>query len=174
MVIAPPSTGPSIGPSIAGTVSQLSARTSSDFSTLRSSTSRPTGTIIAPPTPCTKRPATSSPSPSLAAQPSEPSRNTPIAPMNTGLAPKRSATQPLTGMKIANASMYVVSASFSATGSTPRSAAICGSEVEIAVESMFSMNRAVAMISGSRRCGDKSCGGGKMPAIVPLRGRGAA
>jgi hypothetical protein len=39
----------------------------------------------------------------------------------------------------------------SAIGSVPRSAAIAGSEVAIAVESMFSMNNAHATISANRR-----------------------
>ena len=151
MVINPPSGGPIIGPSSAGTVSQLSARTSCALGMLRRMTSRPTGTIIAPPMPCRKRAATSAPSESDVAQPIEPSRNTPIATMKVGRAPKRSATQPLIGMNTASASMYVVRASFSATGSTPKSSAIAGSEVAIAVESMFSMNNAVATISGNRR-----------------------
>src|SRR3954451_15068229 len=43
-------------------------------------------------------------------------------------------------------------ASFSVSGLVPMSAAIAGSEVAITVESMFSMNRAVATISGIRRC----------------------
>jgi hypothetical protein len=43
-------------------------------------------------------------------------------------------------------------ASLSVSGLVPISAAIAGSEVAITVESMFSMNRAVATISGIRRC----------------------
>ncbi len=42
-------------------------------------------------------------------------------------------------------------ASFSTIGSVPRSRAIAGKEVAITVESMFSMNRAEAMMSGMRR-----------------------
>ena len=42
-------------------------------------------------------------------------------------------------------------ASFSVSGLVPMSAAIAGSEVAMTVESMFSMNRAVATISGIRR-----------------------
>ena len=44
-------------------------------------------------------------------------------------------------------------ASLSASGSVPISAAIAGNEVAITVESMFSMNRATAMISGTMRSG---------------------
>ncbi|MHC2194718.1 hypothetical protein ACVJF1_007351 [Bradyrhizobium diazoefficiens] len=43
-------------------------------------------------------------------------------------------------------------ASFSVSGLVPMSAAIAGSEVAITVESMFSMKRAVATISGMTRC----------------------
>src|SRR6185369_4154346 len=42
-------------------------------------------------------------------------------------------------------------ASFNVSGLVPMSAAIAGSDVAITVESMFSMNRAVATISGIRR-----------------------
>ena len=42
-------------------------------------------------------------------------------------------------------------ASLSASGLVPMSAAIAGSEVAITVESMFSMNRATATISGTMR-----------------------
>ncbi len=45
----PPSGGPSTGPIIAGMVSHAIAATSSLFGAERSSTRRPTGTIIAPP-----------------------------------------------------------------------------------------------------------------------------
>ena len=83
-------------------VSQLSACTSSLLGTVRSSTNRPTGTISAPPMPCRKRAATICSSVLLAAQASEPSRNTPIAAMKVERAPKRSATQPLTGMNTAS------------------------------------------------------------------------
>ena len=42
-------------------------------------------------------------------------------------------------------------ASFNVSGLVPISAAIAGSEVAITVESMFSMKRAVATMSGIRR-----------------------
>jgi hypothetical protein len=42
-------------------------------------------------------------------------------------------------------------ASFNVSGLVPMSAAIAGSDVAITVESMFSMNRAVATMSGIRR-----------------------
>jgi hypothetical protein len=44
-----------------------------------------------------------------------------------------------------------VTASLSVNGSVPISAAMAGSEVAMTVESMFSMNRATATISGTMR-----------------------
>ena len=57
----PPSGGPTTGPTRAGMVRVASACTSSSSGTLRRITSRPTGTIMAPPMPCRKR-ATTKPS----------------------------------------------------------------------------------------------------------------
>src|SRR5260221_675577 len=65
--------------------------------------------------------------------------------------PKRSAVQSLAGINTASDIRYEVMASFSVRGLAPISAAIAGSEVAITVESMFSMNRAVATMSGIRR-----------------------
>ena len=56
-----------------------------------------------------------------------------------------------------------MTASLSASGLVPMSAAIAGSEVAITVESRFSMNRATATISGTMRLagmGDRRAGGG--------------
>ena len=75
--------------------------------------------------------------------------NTAIAPRNTVRAPKRSAVQPLTGMNTASESRYEVTASLRARGLVPMSAAMAGSEVAMTVESMFSMNRATATMSGT-------------------------
>ncbi len=97
----PPTGGPSTGPSSAGTVRYDIACTISDFVTLRSSTSRPIGTIIAPPMPCTMRAPVSSERSLLTPHNIEPIVNTPIAARKTVRAPKRSAIQPLAGMKIA-------------------------------------------------------------------------
>jgi hypothetical protein len=85
------------------------------------------------------------------AQPIEPTVKTAMATENTMRAPNRSAVQPLAGMNTASDSRYEVMASFSVNGLVPMSAAIAGSEVAITVESMFSMNRAVATMSGIRR-----------------------
>ena len=86
-------------------VSKAMAETSSLFFVVRRRTSRPTGVIIAPPMPCRKRAATKVRSESDIAQNSEPSMKTRIAARNTRLAPYRSAIQPLTGMKIASATI---------------------------------------------------------------------
>ena len=98
----PPKGGPMIGPKSAGTVSIDMARTSSDFGTARSRTSRPTGTIIAPPMPWTMRASTSSHRFMDAPQHTEPSVKTRIAARNTVRVPNRSAVQPDSGMKIAS------------------------------------------------------------------------
>ncbi len=98
----PPSGGPITGPSSAGVESQAMAATSSCLGTVRSSTSRPTGTIIAPPMPWKMRAATSSPSESDCPHITEPSVNTTIARRNTCLAPNRSAIQPDAGMNTAS------------------------------------------------------------------------
>ena len=71
--------------------------------------------------------------------------------------PNRSAVQPLAGMHIASDNRYEVTASFKASGSVPSAWAIAGSEVEITVESMFSMNNAVATISGTIRSEGNGC-----------------
>src|SRR6201990_1885808 len=147
----PPSGGPITGPTSAGTVTQAIALTSALLSTERSSTSRPTGVIIAPPNPCRMRAMTKSVTDDDSAQPIEPTMNTATATLNTVRAPNRSAVQPEAGMNTASDSRYEVIASFRVSGLVPISAAIAGSEVAITVESMFSMNRAVATISGMMR-----------------------
>ena len=76
---------------------------------------------------------------------------TAMAALNTLRAPKRSAVQPEAGMNTASDRRYEVIASFKVSGLVPMSAAIAGSEVAMTVESMFSMNRAVATISGITR-----------------------
>ena len=98
----PPSGGPITGPTSAGTVSQASACTSPALGTALSTMTRPTGTIIAPPTPCSARAPTSPARLVAEAQPIEATTKTPIAAWNTRRAPKRSAHHPLTGMKMAS------------------------------------------------------------------------
>src|ERR1043165_2357803 len=147
----PPNGGPITGPTSAGTVTHAMAWTSALLSLERSSARRPTGVIIAPPMPCRMRAITKWVTDCDSAQPIEPTMNTAIARLNTMRAPNRSAVQPLAGMNTASDNRYEVIASFKVSGLVPISAAIAGSEVAMTVESMFSMNRAVATISGIRR-----------------------
>src|SRR4051812_5391518 len=147
----PPSGGPITGPTSAGTVTHAMAFTNALLSMERSSTSRPTGVIMAPPAPCRMRAITKWVTEEDNAQPIEPTMNTAMAIENTARAPKRSAVQPLAGMNTASDSRYEVIASFRVSGLVPISAAMAGSEVAMTVESMFSMNRAVATMSGIRR-----------------------
>jgi hypothetical protein len=65
----------------------------------------------------------------------------------------------------------------SAIGLVPMSAAIAGSDVAITVESMFSMNRATARISGVIRinCGTgrrRKCAGAFAMILTVYRGKG--
>ncbi len=102
MVMKPPSGGPITGPISAGTVTQVMALTSALLSIERSSTSRPTGVIIAPPMPCRMRAITKWVTDCDSAQPIDPTMNTAMAIANTMRAPKRSAVQPLAGMNTAS------------------------------------------------------------------------
>jgi hypothetical protein len=86
----------------AGTVTHAIAFTSALLSMERNSTRRPTGVIIAPPMPCRMRASTKSVTDDDIAQPIEPTMKTPMAMLNTARAPKRSAVQPLAGIKTAN------------------------------------------------------------------------
>src|SRR3979409_1594603 len=147
----PPSGGPITGPISAGTVTHVIALTSALLSIERSNTNRPTGVIMAPPMPCRMRAITKWVTLEDSAQPIDPTMKTAMAIENTMRAPKRSAVQPLAGMNTASDSRYEVIASFRVSGLVPISAAIAGSEVAITVESMFSMKRAVATMSGIRR-----------------------
>jgi len=66
---------------------------------------RPTGTIIAPPMPWSTRQATSMLMSTATAHSSEPRLNSAIAEAKTRRVPKRSAIQPLIGMKTARLSV---------------------------------------------------------------------
>ena len=67
-------------------------------------------------------------------------------------------------MKIASDTKYDVSASFRAIGLVPMSAAMAGRDVAMTVESMFSMNKATARMSGVIRITSGTCGRGEAPA----------
>jgi hypothetical protein len=101
----PPTGGPVSGPTSAGMVRSAIAETSSLRLVVRSSTRRPTGVIIAPPMPCRKRAVTKATSEPEMAHRIEPATNTRMAMRKIFLAPYRSAIQPLTGMKMASATM---------------------------------------------------------------------
>ena len=101
VAIAPPRTGATTGAARAGHVSIAMARTRSDLALYRSTASLPTGTIIAPPTPCSTRVTTSIGSDTLSAHPTEARVKTAIAAMNTGRMPNLSAIQPLAGISTA-------------------------------------------------------------------------
>ncbi len=97
----PPIGGPRIGPIKAGTRYQFIADTMSCLSTLRRSTRRPTGIIIAPPAPCKSRARTSIVKLGAWAHRTEPPVKIAIAEKNTVRAPNLSARLPLAGMRTA-------------------------------------------------------------------------
>src|SRR5215468_861476 len=119
-------------------------RTKCCFSVLRSTISRPTGTIMAPPIPCRTRAAVNCQSVPLAAHSTEESVNVTIAQANTVRAPNRSVTQPLAGMNTATVSRYADIPMLRSTAATPNDCAIWGSAVAITVPSSCSMNNAPA------------------------------
>ena len=102
VTMKPPSGGPNSGPMREGMVREASAATSSAFGTERRMMSRPTGTIIAPPTPWTSRQAANDFSERENAQPMEAAMNTASAVRKVVRAPSRSATQPLIGTNTAS------------------------------------------------------------------------
>ncbi len=94
----PPSGGPRIGPTSAGMVTQDIAAIICDRETERSSTSLPTGSIMAPPSPCRMRASTKASRLGAMPHSTEAAVKTRMAARNTRRAPKWSATQPLAGM----------------------------------------------------------------------------
>ena len=104
MVSKPPTGGPSTGAAKAGQVSSAMAPTRADFSVVRSTVSRPTGTIIAPPSPCSTRAATNGHRPVHRPHSIDAPVKIAIALTNTSRVPNRSATQPLSGMNTARVS----------------------------------------------------------------------
>ena len=104
VTIAPPNNGPAMRPMVGGTVNQTIAATMRALGTLRSRISRPTGTIMAPPRPCSTRNSTRLVSELAAPHSAEPSEKKAIAPQKTRRAPKRSAHQPLSGRNTARLS----------------------------------------------------------------------
>ena len=94
-----------MGPTSDGMATKPMARTSSALGKVRTMVSRPTGTIMAPPAPCRMRKATSRRTSFDSPHSTEPTVKMPMADANTRLVPKRSATQPLTGMNTARLSV---------------------------------------------------------------------
>ena len=100
----PPSGGPSSGAVRPGQVSRAMARIRSGLAVVRSTASRPTGTIIAPPSPCSSRAATNHPADPAKPHSSDPRVNTATAAVNTVRAPNRSAAHPPGRMNTATVS----------------------------------------------------------------------
>ncbi len=101
----PPATGPSMGAMSAGMETKLMMRTRSDLGNVLTRVRRPTGTIMAPPMPCTTRNATSRWMLVEIPQRKEPRVKMPMAEANTRRVPNLSAIQPLIGMKTARLSV---------------------------------------------------------------------
>ena len=100
----PPTGGPSSGAIRPGQVISAMALVSAVFSVVRNTASRPTGTIMAPPNPCTTRAATNGHRLLQAPHRMEPTVKIMIAAVNTSRVPNRSATHPLSGMNTARVS----------------------------------------------------------------------
>ena len=93
----PPSAGPSSGPTWPGRVTKVIAAMYCSRGTIFITVSRPTGTIIAPPMPCSTRAMTSWSRVLACAQNSEPVVNSTMAVKKIFRTPTLSASQPLAG-----------------------------------------------------------------------------
>ena len=103
--ITPPTVGPSIGPINAGMMMKFIATSNSDFAKVRITVRRPTGIIIAAPTPCKMRAATSIGTFTDTPHSTDENVNSATAAANTRRVPNRSAIHPLTGMHTAKLTM---------------------------------------------------------------------
>lgn len=101
----PPIGGPTTGATMPGHVIVAIARIRRAFSVLRTTIIRPTGTIIAPPMPCSSRAAVKVPTPLDRPHNTDAPVKMTIALPNTVREPNRSAIQPLIGMNTASASI---------------------------------------------------------------------
>lgn len=97
----PPSTGATTGASSPGQTMYEIVRGMSGLAVRASTTSRPTGTMSAPPRPCSTRGVTSSVRLVLAAQPTEARVNSAIAVRKIRRGPNLAVSQPLSGMNTA-------------------------------------------------------------------------
>ncbi len=94
VVMSPPASGATTGASSPGQTTYEVSRSMSSLAAGDSTIVRPTGTIIAPPAPCSTRIATSMPRLTLAAQPTEARVNSAIAVRNTARFPYRRVSHP--------------------------------------------------------------------------------
>ncbi len=101
VTMKPPSGGAITGAARAGQVRIAMARMRSGFGVARSTASRPTGTISAPPAPWTMRASVKETRPVDRPQATDARVKTATAVQNTRRAPKRSAAQPLAGSRSA-------------------------------------------------------------------------
>ena len=104
VVMKPPRGGPTTGAISPGQVMKVIASIKLCFSVVRKTTSRPTGTIIAPPMPWMTRAPVNVQIPLLNPQRIEDTVKIAMAETKTVRAPTRSATHPLIGMKTASIS----------------------------------------------------------------------
>ena len=105
MVMKPPTVGPSTGATTPGQVMVEIACIMRERSVLRTTIMRPTGTISAPPIPCSTRAAVKEARPVAEPHSTEATVKITMALANTLRDPRRSATQPLTGMNTASVSI---------------------------------------------------------------------
>ena len=140
-VSRPPASGAITGATSAGQTMNAIVRRSSLFGVSASTTRRPTGTIIAPPTPCRTRITTSSARLVLSAQPSDASVKSTIAVRKIRRAPNRIVSQPLTGIRTASVTRYAVMMSAVDVTGTWSDSAIFGVAVRTIVASRISMKK---------------------------------
>ena len=103
--ISPPTVGPSSGPIRAGMITKFIAASSSLLGKVRTMARRPTGIIIAPPRPCSRRAPVIICAFTDRPQSTEAMVKIEMAVKNTRRVPKRSAIQPLSGMPTARPRM---------------------------------------------------------------------
>ena len=104
VVISPPASGAITGASSPGHTTYDVTRSRSSLAAREITIVRPTGTIIAPPAPCSTRIPTSMPRFTLTAQPIEARVNSAIAVRKTIRLPSRRVSQPDSGIAVASVS----------------------------------------------------------------------
>jgi hypothetical protein len=152
VTMSPPASGAMTGATSPGHTMKAISRMMSCLSAFMSTVNRPTGTIIAPPTPCRTRSATSSPRLVLVAHSNDATVKITMAARNTFLAPSRAASHPLSGISTASVIRYAVITSPTWAEATCRSAPIRGAAVVTMVPSRFSMKKQLATSKAMLRC----------------------